>query len=392
MALNAVLRKIGKIVISVKIKNSGAFMLNKNLFKSIILIVIVFICFLTNSIVASAVTEQQSEGWIYTIEDNAVKITGYTGTETVLNIPSEIDGYPVYSITGLAGNNNITEVNIPEGVEGIEDNAFCNCENLKTVNCPSTLLYIGIGAFENCFELTDVKFTSEYLYVSDYAFYNTSAIVIEVKEIPDYNYRSFPSGTVFSHNIFTTFFLRFVVSLSISPSFVKMSRPLVTLLLCFILAIIAYAIYRINIKIKRLLGKDKNYNYEKYYNSFCRISGKVNEHNNNAYVYKNPKDNILSFRKYFLIISICIFSLGVLMLFLALFYRFTDLLNPILNHNIIVAALVTLILLLLFLVILIFIVYKIWAYIWNKKIDSRNFRKKSSIRIRLCNKGGKRHE
>ena len=53
-------------------------MLNKNLYKSIILIVIVFICFLTNSIVASAVTEQQSEGWIYTIEDNAVKITGYT--------------------------------------------------------------------------------------------------------------------------------------------------------------------------------------------------------------------------------------------------------------------------------------------------------------------------
>lgn len=96
-----------KIVISVKIKNSGAFMLNKNLYKSIILIVIVFICFLTNSIVASAVTEQQSEGWIYTIEDNAVKITGYAGTETVLNIPSEIDGYQVYSITGLAGNNNI---------------------------------------------------------------------------------------------------------------------------------------------------------------------------------------------------------------------------------------------------------------------------------------------
>lgn len=62
MALNAVLRKIGRIVISVKIKNSGAFMLNNNSYKSIILIVIVFICFLTNSIVASAVTEQQSEG------------------------------------------------------------------------------------------------------------------------------------------------------------------------------------------------------------------------------------------------------------------------------------------------------------------------------------------
>ena len=70
------LRKIGKIVISVKIKNSGVFMLNKNFYKTIIPIIIVFICFLSNSIVASAVTEQQSEGWIYTIEDNVVKITG----------------------------------------------------------------------------------------------------------------------------------------------------------------------------------------------------------------------------------------------------------------------------------------------------------------------------
>lgn len=391
MALNAVLRKIGRIVISVKIKNSGAFMLNKNLYKSIILIVVVFICFLTNSIVASAVTEQQSEGWIYTIEDNAVKITGYTGTETVLNIPSEIDGYPVYSITGLAGNNNITDVNIPEGIEGIEDNAFCSCKNLKTVNCPSTLLYIGIGAFENCIELSEVRFASEKLYVSDYAFYNTSAIVIEVKEIPDYNYCSFPSGTKFTKNPFNTFFYRLIVAYSISPSSIEMLRPLLVLILCFIVAILAYIIYRINIITKLLFGKDKNYNYEKYYNSFCRISGKVNEHNNNTYVYKNPKDNVLSFKKYFLIILICIFSLGVLMLLLALFFIGTDYMRTVID-NVIFAMFLTFILILLLLIILIFIVYKIWAYIWNKKTDSRNFRKKSSIRIRLCNKGGKRHE
>lgn len=75
------------------------------------------------------------------------------------------------------------------------------------MNCPSTLLYIGIGAFENCIELSEVRFASEKLYVSDYAFYNTSAIVIEVKEIPDYNYCSFPSGTKFTKNPFNTFFI-----------------------------------------------------------------------------------------------------------------------------------------------------------------------------------------
>ena len=107
--------------------------------------------------------------------------------------------------------------------------------------------------------------------------------------------------------------------------------------------------------------------------------------------YKNPKDNVLSFKKYFLIILICIFSLGVLMLLLALFFIGTDYMRTVID-NVIFAMFLTFILILPLLIILIFIVYKIWAYIWNKKTDSRNFRKKSSIRIRLCNKSGKRHE
>lgn len=157
-----------------------------------------------------------------------------------------------------------------------------------------------------------------------------------------------------------------IVAYSISPSSIEMLRPLLVLILCFIVAILAYIIYRINIITKLLFGKDKNYNYEKYYNSCCRISGKVNEHNNNTYVYKNPKDNVLSFKKYFLIILICIFSLGVLMLLLALCFIGTDYMRTVID-NVIFAMLLTFILILLLLIILIFIVYKIWAYIWNKK-------------------------
>ena len=278
------LRKIGKIVISVKIKNSGVFMLNKNFYKTIIPIIIVFICFLSNSIVASAVTEQQSEGWIYTIEDNVVKITGYTGTETVLNMPSEIDGYQVYSITGLAGNNIITEVNIPEGVEGIEDNAFCNCENLKTVNCPSTLLYIGIGAFENCVELSNVRLTSDNLYIDDYAFNNTSLRVISIKYRPDINKHSFPKGSVFADNFLKYLLYKFCTFLP--NELLELNLTIVVLVLVFTLSVFIYLVYKAFVLLKRIFGKDENYKYRLYSDNFRSLLDTTKDYSDVYFVFK----------------------------------------------------------------------------------------------------------
>jgi flagellar biogenesis protein FliO len=54
------------------------------------------------------------------------------------------------------------------------------------------------------------------------------------------------------------------------------------------------------------------------------------------------------------------------MLLLALFFIGTDYMRTVID-NVIFAMLLTFILILLLLIILIFIVYKIWAYIWNKK-------------------------
>ena len=86
-------------------------------------------------------------------------ITGYTGNETEVNIPSTLDGREVYSIGDGAfkGNTKIKSVTIPDTVKLVKDDTFMNCTNLSTVNLPNTLKYIYNGAFQGCTSLKTIK-------------------------------------------------------------------------------------------------------------------------------------------------------------------------------------------------------------------------------------------
>ncbi len=57
---------------------------------------------------------------------------------------------------GFQKTNEITEVIIPEGVEGIGYRTFAYCENLVRVHLPKSLKYIDDFAFYRCFELQEV--------------------------------------------------------------------------------------------------------------------------------------------------------------------------------------------------------------------------------------------
>ena len=54
------------------------------------------------------------------------------------------------------GCNNLTSINIHEGVTSVGNSSFRNCSNLTTVTLPSTLKQIYSSAFANCSELLDV--------------------------------------------------------------------------------------------------------------------------------------------------------------------------------------------------------------------------------------------
>lgn len=62
-------------------------------------------------------------------------ITGYNGTDTVVVIPSKINGFTVETIGNTAFENSaVTSVTIPASVTEIGSNAFAGCTNLTSVN------------------------------------------------------------------------------------------------------------------------------------------------------------------------------------------------------------------------------------------------------------------
>ena len=95
--------------------------------------------------------------------EGGVRITKYTGTETIVKIPETISKKTVVSIGGLTLMNNSTvkaikipskvtvmemecffncaleNIDLPEGLQKIAHRAFYNCNNLKSLTIPSTV-------------------------------------------------------------------------------------------------------------------------------------------------------------------------------------------------------------------------------------------------------------
>jgi len=104
-----------------------------------------------------------------TISDGngGVIVTSYTGSASVLNIPSFLNNLPVTTIANgaFAGNTTLTSVGIPIGVTTIADGtnlgngAFSGCTNLASVTAEG-LTYIGAAAFDSCSGLTSVTIPS----------------------------------------------------------------------------------------------------------------------------------------------------------------------------------------------------------------------------------------
>ena len=67
-----------------------------------------------------------------------------------VSIPSSVTSIGQYAFYHCY---NMRSIEIPEGVTGINYCAFANCSNLGTIQLPSSLQRIGMYAFENCFSL-----------------------------------------------------------------------------------------------------------------------------------------------------------------------------------------------------------------------------------------------
>ena len=91
-------------------------------------------------------------------DDGNATIMGYSGSETNVVIPEEIDGYPVVKIGAKAFEKKTTiqSVKIADSVLSIEKNAFNGCTGLTGVKLSNNLVNLGGGAFANCYNLTEI--------------------------------------------------------------------------------------------------------------------------------------------------------------------------------------------------------------------------------------------
>ena len=113
----------------------------------------------TNTISASAA--YTSGEWEYTVANNTVKITKYTGNKTKVTIPLKIDNKYVTELGyGLFKNNaTITEVIIQNGtqIKKIPDSCFLSAENLQSVTIPSGITTIDSYAFKETAKLQSIS-------------------------------------------------------------------------------------------------------------------------------------------------------------------------------------------------------------------------------------------
>ena len=84
----------------------------------------------------------------YRTNNGTITITGYTGTNLDVVIPSTIDGLPVTSVgTAAFQHLLISSVTIPSSVNSIGEYAFYQCIHLTSLTIPNGVISIGAAAF-----------------------------------------------------------------------------------------------------------------------------------------------------------------------------------------------------------------------------------------------------
>lgn len=129
----------------------------------------------------------KSGDYTYTLyTDNTACITAYSGKDTVLTIPAELDGVAIVGIENktFKDNKSIKEIVFPDSIEAIGNYAAMYCDSLQKVTFGKNIKHIGISAFEGSQEnsytgkskLTTLVFVGAPETISEKAFYFCSSL------------------------------------------------------------------------------------------------------------------------------------------------------------------------------------------------------------------------
>ena len=125
----------------------------------------------------SSIVPTDSGYFTYTVDDSGnVTITKYTGSDTDIVIPYEIDGHKVTQIGDGAFTDNtvLISVTIPNSVIGIGTGAFSGCSNLTNIAISNSVTYMGGNVFSGCSSLTHVTIPDSITYINLFTFEDCS--------------------------------------------------------------------------------------------------------------------------------------------------------------------------------------------------------------------------
>ena len=118
----------------------------------------------------------------FTTDDTGATVTGYTGENADVQLPSVLGGKPVVAIGDNAfnGNETITSVTMPDSVTTIGQRAFYDCNALKQLTLPENLTDIGAYAFSGCTALQNVTLPEKLATIAERAFDYTGLTAIHI--------------------------------------------------------------------------------------------------------------------------------------------------------------------------------------------------------------------
>lgn len=131
------------------------------------------------SVSASALTTYVDDfGYELNGTTKEASIVRYIGTDTELEIPSEIFGYKVTKVSGSVFSDNkvIKKAVIPDSVQIIGDYAFSNCTSLEEAVIPSSVNSLGKGVFSGCTALGKAEINASVSSLPQSTFYNCTAL------------------------------------------------------------------------------------------------------------------------------------------------------------------------------------------------------------------------
>ncbi len=106
---------------------------------------------------------EYGDWWYSVLSDGNVSIIQYDGNDTVVTVPSQINGRTVVEI-GQGGLKGLSfepdakrEIVLPNTIRKIGDGAFVGLKKLEKINIPDNVKEIGIRAFAECLSLKSIN-------------------------------------------------------------------------------------------------------------------------------------------------------------------------------------------------------------------------------------------